>query len=428
MWTLTSNNRAIDPGRPWLQCGLRARGRWFFKIGAGLAGLTLAASGEAQEWLDPLQNELSLKNKTGSIRSDLTVLLDAEGYYVDQHAPGLIFADESCFNPRATFYIDTTLGQHFYSLVQARVDRGFDPGEKKDGDARLDEYLLRWTPLDSPAINVQFGKFATVAGNWVARHDSWENPLITPPLPYANITTVADDYAPPSPAAFVAWRKWIVNKDEWVPVVWGPSYTTGWAVSGTLARFDYAFEIKNASLSSRPEQWDLNANLWQNPTYSGRLGFRPNPAWNHGLSFSIGPYMYADAQPFLPPGRSIDDYNEIVLDYDVSYAWHHWEFWGELFLTRFEVPNAGNADVLTYYLEAKYKITPQLFVAGRWNQQLFGTVNEQTWDDNLMQVDFAVGYRFTRHLQAKIQYSFNHRNPGPQQGENLAAAQVTVKF
>jgi hypothetical protein len=46
-------------------------------------------------------------------------------------------------------------------------------------------------------------------------------------------------------------------------------------------------------------------------------------------------------------------------------------FWAEVFETRFEVPNVGNAD-LSYYLEAKYKITPQLFVALRWNQQLYG--------------------------------------------------------
>lgn len=118
-----------------------------------------------------------------------------------------------------------------------------------------------------------------------------------------------------------------------------------------------AFEIKNAAISSHPDEWELSNNLWQNPTYSGRLGFRPNPAWNHGISFSIGPYLYSEAQPFLPPGKGLNDYNEIVLDYDVSYAWHHWQFWGEVFLTRFEVPNVGNADVLTYYLEARYQIT-----------------------------------------------------------------------
>ena len=210
MWISISNKRIIE-----------RRGRTILKTLLAVAALvSMSKSSVAQEWLNQLETDLSLKNPSGSIRSDLTVLLDVEGYYVDQRPPGLIFDDENFINPRATFYIDTMLGSHFYSFVQARVDRGFDPGQKKDGDARLDEYLLRWTPLEEKILNVQFGKFATVVGNWVPRHDSWENPLITPPLPYENVTTVADGDPPTSPGDFLARRKLPDNKNDWVPVVW----------------------------------------------------------------------------------------------------------------------------------------------------------------------------------------------------------------
>jgi hypothetical protein len=396
--------------------------------------ITVAQSNcAAQDWLDLLSDDLHLKTPDGYFRSDLTVLVDAEGYYVDQRPPGLIYPDHSFFNPRATFFIDTVLGKHLYSFIQARVDRGFDPGADLKGDARLDEYFLRWTPLDSPVVSVQFGKFATVIGNWVNRHDSWENPLITPPLPYANLTIMSDDDPPTSPLDLLMRRNLPDDKGSWLPVVWGPAYTTGWALMGTVSKVDYAFEIKNASISSHPDQWELGDNLWRNPTYSGRLGFRPAPAWNSGISFSIGPYMYSDAVPLLPPGKGLNDYNEITLDYDVSYAWRHWQLWGEVFLTRFEVPNVGNADMLTYYIEAKYKITANLYAAIRWNQQFFGSVKDgsggtEHWDDNLNQIDAALGYRFSRHWQAKIQYSFDHRNGSPQQGEHLVAGQVTLKF
>ena len=40
----------------------------------------------------------------------------------------------------------------------------------------------------------------------------------------------------------------------------------------------------------------------------------------------------------------------------------------------FQVPRVGDADTFAYYLEGKYKFTPQLFGALRWNQQLFATV------------------------------------------------------
>jgi len=97
------------------------------------------------------------------------------------------------------------------------------------------------------------------------------------------------------------------------------------------------------------------------------------------------------------------------------------------------VPNVGDADTLAYYLETKYKITSQLFAAVRWNQQFFADINngaggKTPWDRDVWRVDAALGYRFTRHLQAKIQYSFSDQQGTLQQGQQLAAAQITLKF
>ena len=423
MWTLTRDNRLRQPGG--------RSGPWKVLIGALLV-LGLAADGLAQELLDQVEDRLLLQSKGGFFRSELTVLLDLEGYYVDQRPPGLLYKDQSFINPRASFFLDTKLGQHFYTFLQARLDRGFDPGTK-DFDARLDEYLLRWTPFSDSRLNLQLGKFATVVGSWVQRHDSWQNPLITAPLPYENLTIVSDDDSPVSPADFLARRKLPDQKDSWLPVIWGPVYATGGSVFGTIGKADYAFEFKNAALASNPYAWEANDALWRYPTFSGRLGFHPGPAWNHGLSVSVGPYLYYEANSYLPSGKSASDYDQYTLDYDVSYASHRWQLWGEVFLTRFQVPNVGDADVLTYYLEAKYKLSARLYAAARWNQQVFDTVSDgtggsQTWGHNMVRMDLALGYRFTRHFQGKLQYSFGHRNASEQQGEQLVAAQVTMKF
>lgn len=401
-------------------------------LGGLLALLSLAATATAQEWLDQVEDSLSLKSRNGFFRSDLTGLLDLEGYYIDQRPPGLLYEDESFFNPRLTFFLDTRLGPHFYAFLQARLDRGFDPGSE-DFDARLDEYLLRWTPFDDSRLNLQFGKFATVVGSWVQRHDSWQNPLITAPLPYENLTIISDDSPPASPAAFLARRNLPDQKDGSLPLIWGPVYATGGSVFGSVGKVDYALEVKNAALASNPYSWELNRSWWRYPTVSGRVGFRPDPAWNHGLSFSVGPYLTPEAADKLPPGKTISDYNQFTLGYDVSYAWHDWQFWSEVFLSRFQVPNVGDADAVSYYLEAKYKITSGLYAAARWNQQLFGTVPDgtggwETWNNDMYRIDLALGYRFTRHLQSKIQYSFGHRNASLQQGEQLVAAQVTLRF
>jgi hypothetical protein len=398
-----------------------------------LALAVLAGNIRGQEWLDAVDDKLSLKSSNGFFRADLTGLLDLEGYYVDQRPPGLLFEDESFFNPRLTLFLDTRIGPHFYCFVQARLDRGFDPGEADGFEARADEYLLRWTPWDDSRLNVQFGKFATVVGSWVQRHDSWQNPLITAPLPYENLTPVSYDDIPTSPADFLARRQVPDMKDSWLPAIWGPAYTTGWSLFGTIGKFDYAFDLKNAAISSHPNSWELNDSLWRYPTVSGRLGFRPAPDWNHGISFSLGPYLSTEAADELPAGKTISDYNQYTLGYDISYALRRWQWWGEVFLVRFQVPNVGNADLVAYYVETKYKITSGLYAAARWNQELFGSVNdgmggEQPWGNDMYRIDLALGYRFTRHLQTKLQYSFGHRNASLQQGEQLVAAQVTVRF
>ena len=137
--------------------------------------------------------------------------------------------------------------------------------------------------------------------------------------------------------------------------------------------------------------------------------------------------------PTLPPGHGLGDYRELVLGQDLSFAWHHLQLWAEFYEVRFNVPRVGNANTLAYYFEAKYKFTPQLFGAVRWNQQLFGNVpngqdGDVPWGQNLWRIDTALGYRFTAHLQGKLQYSLQRENSAARDFGHLVAAQFTVRF
>jgi hypothetical protein len=397
--------------------------------------LFFGTSAHAQAWLDKVDDALFLESPGKVYRVDLSGLLDLEGYYVDQRPPGLLFGDgDSFFNPRLSLFLDAHAGPHLYSFVQARFDRGFQP-RAPEANARFDEYLLRYTPFDDSRLNLQAGKFATVVGNWVLRHHSWDNPFINAPLPYENVTIVSDLNPVPTPAAFLARRDTPDKKEIWLPIVWGPDYASGASVFGSLGQWDYAAEVKNASLSSRSVSWDGRDVGWEDPTVSARLGFRPGAAWNLGVSFSYGAYLRPEAEdnPAFPAGRNRGDFNQITFAQDASFEWHHWQFWGEVFLSRFQVPNVGDADTLAYYLEAKYKITTRLFAAVRWNQQFFDTISDgaggqAAWDRDIWRVDSAIGYRLTRHLQGKIQYSFSDQRGSLQQGQQLVAAQATLKF
>ena len=362
-----------------------------------------ACAFDVDDFLDRLDTALSISAFHDNVRARLSGTLDLEIYNFEQPAPGLIDSNiDTLFNPRLTLFLDAQIGSQIYFFAQSRLDRGFDPSDH-GAQVRLDEYALRVTPWQDGRFTVQIGKFATVVGNWVPRHLSWDNPFINGPLVYENVTAIQDKYAAFSPLEFI-YSPYYEGKYAFNPVIWGPSYASGISASGQLGKFDYAVEMKNASLSSRPESWYVTENGFENPTFSGRFGFRPN-----------------------------DDYREVVLGQDVSFAWHHLQLWAEFYEARFEVPRVGNADTFAYYIEAKYKFTPQLFGAIRWNQQLFSTISDGyghnvNWSPDLGRIDIAAAYRFTPHMQLKLQYGFQHETSSPGDDNHLFAAQFTIRF
>jgi hypothetical protein len=416
------------------------------KAAAMAAGLLLLAPARTalgqDDALDRIDTQLSFGSQDDSVRARVSGTLDLEGYSVSQPAQGLLYDEGSqFFVPRLSLFLDAQLGAHVYAFAQLRADNGFDPGE--GGPAvRLDEYVLRYTPWESGALNLQVGKFATVVGNWTQRHGSWDNPFITAPLPYENLTGVWDVAAARSVPQLESWAGVrpmptvggaFLRVRNNVPVIWGPSYGSGAALLGELGKFDYAFEAKNTSLSGRPETWSPTDTQWQHPTFSGRVGFRPDEAWSVGFSASEGPYLQPSVGAVLAAGRTLDQYLESVLGQDVAYAWHHFQLWAEVYEATFKIPGVADVRTQAYYVEAKYKFTPQLFGAVRWNQQLFSPVTAPTgmtaeWGRNVWRVDAGPGYRLTPHMQLKIQYSAEYQQAASRNWGNLLAIQFTTRF
>jgi hypothetical protein len=410
-------------------------------IGCCLIGLATGVRGD-DDFLDRVDDALTLSGWHDQWRVRLSGALDLEYYQLPAPAPGLIFTGHrSLFNPRLSLFLDAQVGPRLYVFVQSRADRAFDPSAE-GSQVRLEEYGLRFTPSDNGKLNLQIGKFATVVGNWVGRHNSWDNPFITAPLPYENLTGLWDSYAADSSALLPIWahvspgfQSNVGDDDKYrrIPIIWGPSYASGASISGAVGKLDFAAEFKNASLSSRPNTWDVAQTQWQNPTWSGRIGYRPNEQWNLGFSASTGTYLRPLASPTLAPGRSLDDYRETVFGQDLSYAWHHVQVWAEAYEARFAVPGVGQVGTTAGYVEAKYKFTPQFSCALRWNEQRFSTVRDSAggllpWGRNTSRVDVGPAFRFTPHTEFKLQYSLQHEDNSLQPSTHLLAIQFVVRF
>ncbi len=406
-------------------------------------GVFLAVPGAATAgaWFDDLEQALSFSSPGGNLRGRVSGTLDLEGH-VFADPPGLIESDgHALFSPRLTTFLDAQLGPAVYGFAQARIDRGFDPGERSL-EARLDEFALRFTPSRDAGVSLQLGRFATVVGNWTNRHGSWGNPFISAPLPYENPTGIWDNEPPATSTILLQWSHVLpglpapvtrVEKRLRVPVLWGPGYTLGAAVLGAWRDVRYALEIKQAGLSSRPETWrEANSEAWAHPAVSGRLAYVPNPAWNFGLSAAAGSYLRPEAAATLPAGRSRGDYRQLVLAQDVAFAWRHLQIWAEIFAARFEIPGIGNADTMAWYLEASQRFSPQFQAALRWSQQVFGTIPEAgravAWGHEVWRLEVAPAYRFTPQVQLKLQASLQRGDTGNRRFGHGAAGQLTVRF
>jgi len=139
---------------------------------------------DVDDFFDRLDSALTVSAFQDNLRARLSGTLALEIYHFEQPAPGLIDSKiDNLFNPRLTLFLDAQAGSQIYFFAESRVDRGFDPSAH-GAQVRLDEYALRFTPWDDRRFNLQLGKFATVVGNWVQRHLSWENPFVDAPLVY----------------------------------------------------------------------------------------------------------------------------------------------------------------------------------------------------------------------------------------------------
>jgi hypothetical protein len=360
------------------------------------------------------------------------LILDATVYAPDQPPPALIYSEDDLFLvPRASLFVDAALGEHVALHGQVRADRGFDPRSDDDVDVRADEYFLDVELIAPGRLGFRLGKFATTFGTWVKRHVVTDNAFVSAPLLYEDVMPVTDDAAPPSAAVFANRRNLSDNKPDWVSIVWGPSYSTGIAMFAATDTFDLTIEVKNAAVSSRPDTWDvIDDGLATDPTFTARASWRPILEWTFGVSASAGPWMQDDAERSLPPGDGVDEYQQTTIGVDLTYEHYDLQIWSELVFATFEVPRVGDVDVTSGYIEGRYKLAPQYWVAVRLNQSSFDDVPslDVPWDRDVTRLDMAVGYAIDQNAEIKLEYSVGEQDGRDTNGDHVFMLQAVYRF
>jgi len=324
----------------------------------------------------------------------------------------LEFEGGELYEPSLSVDLDYQPNDHFYFHTTFNADRGFDAGSEADGDVRFDTLFLRYRPTGDNTLNFQLGKSPTVVGNWVPEFA--DNPFLLAPLPYASITGAGTqevfqlsgqeiENRANAPGATIH-----TEKTDWSALIWGPAYSNGGSIFGSSNGFDYAFEIKNTSIGSAPDEWDFGEGDFSDPLLAGRIGYRPNAAWAYGLSLSHGPYLDADA--ILAPGIDRGDLDQTLAVADVRWSRRNLIISGEAFFAEYDRVEE-NLQVFSYYIQGRYKLGPGMWLAGRFGQTLSNEVAVPSggvapWSPDLLRGELAFGWRATEQLSFKTQYTY----------------------
>jgi hypothetical protein len=359
-------------------------------------------------------------------------------------------------------------------LVAAEHTRAFQLNTLTRGDNPLDPYRLRifaesqpndrlqvlaqfvfddasglyvdgayaiFTPWAERDLHVLAGKLPWAIGTWAPRTYSNRNPLIASPLMYQHQTTMLWYDLPPNADRLLATAgsgAGGVNffgypEGSGMPVVDDSYWDVGATITGSARPFEFALQTTAGAPSWGSTSLDDNSGK----SVMGRLGFTPVPDLRFGVSGSIGPYLAANLNPTLPPGKNVNQYDQKLLMADFELLIAHLELRAEGARNFWETPTVGELSVNTAYAELKYLLGSGFYFAGRWDTEQFGKIQSSTgdlrpWDWNVVRGEGGIGYRISRDATFKTAYQYSQFDTGvpgvEKPHQSILAAQLSIGF
>lgn len=309
---------------------------------------------------------------------------------------------------RLRLFADLFLGDHVYSLIEVRSDRGSAPANGYVR-ARVEQAYLRLTS-GGGAAGIQVGRFASPFGSYALRHLTAIDPFLRPPLPYDYRTTMNSSHAPPGMEGFVSWKRWPeLFRLPGAPPVWDVPYQWGGMLFGRLGPIDLRLAAMNSAPSSEPDAWSFDWDRFRKPSWVFGARAKPFASLELGASYNRGPWMEeirvgTVGAPPGTPGPSFRDFEQEVASFDFALARGTWMARGEAMLDLWEVPNLGERPKeLLYTLEVQKDLAAGLFAATRLGYIDFRPVElgpglgRDDWDDDVHRVEASLGYRMVRN-------------------------------
>ncbi len=297
-------------------------------------------------------------------------------------------------------------------------------------------FYVRVHPWKDRPIDIQAGRIPPNFGAFARRAYETDNPLIGYPLAYQYLTTIRPDALPASVDELLSLRGqgWLVSYSR------GSNVAAAGLPMASAFRWDTGVQLRvgdspleasvavTAGTLGDPRVRDDN----DGPQVSTRVAARPITGLVIGISGARGPYLSRDLAEVLPAGRTIGEFTQRVAGLDAEYSAGYWLLRAEWLLSAWNMPGIGDVRSSAWLAEARYKVGPGLFVAGRVDRQDFSRLESGgrlvTWDAPVTRVEAGGGYYLQRTVIAKLAYQFNWRDSDEYRRLGIVAAQLQYWF
>ncbi len=160
------------------------------------------------------------------------------------------------------------------------------------------------------------------------------------------------------------------------------------------------------------------------------FGVTPLTGLRLGLAYTKGPYLNKHLSGDLPPGSDWKDYDQRVWGIEFQFSRGYAELNSELAFTRYDVPfQTGGTDVMGYFAEFKYTLTPRFYFALRLDRNEYPLVYDEgisywwTRKVTVHDVEIGLGYRFSADTQLKL--AFRHDYGDEAYGDGAYASEYS---
>ncbi len=337
-------------------------------------------------------------------------------------------------------YDDSTL-----RMLRAGVSTSVRLGRKLAalGDLRLQNahaprpygLYLRYKPFERYDFDIQGGRIPSTFGAFARRAYSMDNPLIGYPLAYQYLTSLRYDALPQTEDDLfrMRGRGWLSSfplgdqtPEAGMPLANAFRWDTGIQAHGAIGMVEAAASVTAGSLS-HPLFHENNGGK----QLAARMIVRPAAGLVAGVSASRAPYVTSGSAEAA--GAAAGDFVQTAFGADVEYSRDH-------YLLRFEALAAAydlatiepRLRALATMVEGRYKLTPRVHVAARFDRLGFNTIASPTrtgpWEAPVTRWEVGGGYALQRNSNLRLSVQRNRRDGGRVRSMTALSAQLLYWF